>query len=675
MQFAANRATRILGLPADASSYLFTVTLLNTVSIAPLIASFARPAFTASRRWAQLSRVAAVAVLTLLFSNAAWAQRVDGAESKETSTAPGGPVRLQGAQPNNPNRQPQGTAQQQDMVTASDLDTTNQTTPYIAGEFERYVQSRVGLEPRVRRLGAELITGGFDGKGADLSPVVPDDYSVSTGDEVLVTLWGSVDADLRLVVDRAGRINIPRVGAIQVAGVKHGELKEVITKRIAQVFKNFEVSVSLGQLRGIRVFVTGQAARPGLYVVNSLSTILSTLMRAGGPAASGSFRDIELRRGAKLVQRFDLYDLLAKGDRSSDQTVQSGDVIHVGAVGNQVGVIGSVNKPAVVELRAGETLADALRFVGGFSAVADRTRVAVERLQDRLSSRVVQVDLPLEGRESLASGDLVRAMSGVEVVAPLERQNRRVRVEGEVIRPGEYILPAASTMKDAVAAAGGFTTGAFLFATELSRESVRQSQQQSYDRALRDLETDLARASSSRRVSNAEEAAAQRGTSDASNRLIERLRSLKPTGRVVMQLATDAANLPDLALEDGDRIYVPSRPTTVGVFGSVFNAATYLHQAGRTLDDYMRLAGGSTKGADEASAFVIRANGQVVSSRQGASFFGRGSRIGDIKAEAGDTVFVPEETDKTTLIQNLKDWSQILSQFGLGLAAIKVLGN
>jgi protein involved in polysaccharide export with SLBB domain len=621
-----------------------------------------------------LSLVAFVA----LFSASSFAQRLEPtAAQTEASSGTGGPIRLRqnsGPLPAGSQKRPDNAVGVGTGVGVGDEESVA-VTPYVPGEFERYVQGKVGIELRIRRLGSELVTGGFDGRGADLSPMVPDDYAVSVGDELLVVMWGSVDTDMRLIVDRSGRISIPRVGAIQVAGVRYADLKEVISKRTAQVFKNFELSVTLGELRGIRVFVTGQAVRPGLYMVNSLSTLLGALMRAGGPAASGSFRDIELRRGTKLVQRFDLYDLLAKGDRSADQTVQSGDVIHVGPVGNQVGVIGSVNKPSVVELRADETVSDALRFAGGFSAVADRTRLAVERLQDRLGNRVVQVNLPQDGKQQLFSGDLIRALSSVEVVAPLERQNRRVRVEGEVLRPGEYILPAASTIKDAVAAAGGYTSGAFLFATELARESVRSTQQQSYDRALRDLETELSRASSSRRVSTAEEATAQQASSTASNRLIERLRALKPSGRVVMQLSLDATELPDLALEDGDRLYVPARPTTVGVFGSVFNAASYLHQAGRTLDDYLRLAGGPTKGADRASAFVIRANGQVVSSRQVNTFFAFGDRLGELKAEAGDTVFVPEETDKTTFIQNLKDWSQILSQFGLGLAAIKVLGN
>lgn len=561
---------------------------------------------------------------------------------------------------------------------------------YMPGEFERFVQQQTGSRfPVIRRFGAELVTGAPEQQTPlqqqqpqspqqplpapvfEASPLVPDDYLVGPGDEVLVTLWGSVDADLRLPVDRAGRISIPRVGTVQVSGLRVSELPEAVNRRVSLVFRNFQSSVALGQLRGIRVFVTGFVVKPGSYTVSSLSTVVAALFRAGGPSAAGSFRNIELRRGAELVGRFDLYDLLLKGDRSGDRILQAGDVVHVGAVGTQVGFIGSVNKPAVLELKPGETVTDALRMVGGFAAVADRTRLAVERLADRNAGRVTELALPRDTAVKLADGDVLRAFSAVDAVLPSQQQSKRIKVEGEVLRPAEYVLPAGSSIRDAIRAAGGYTPAAYLYATELTRESVQRTQQENYDRALRDLETDLARGSSTQRVSSAEEATAQAGKASASSRLVERLRALRPSGRILLQLSPDATDLPDLALEDGDRILVPPRPNTVGVFGSVFNAATYLHSPGRTIGDFLRLAGGPTKGADEGSIFVIRANGNVVSGRQSAGWFRRNDGITELNSEPGDTVFVPEEMDKITFLQAAKDWTQIIFNFGLGFAGIK----
>ena len=542
---------------------------------------------------------------------------------------------------------------------------------YVPGEFERFVQSQAGSDVEIRRFGADLITPLLDNRGGDFSPLVPADYIVAPGDEVLLVLWGSVDADLRLVVDRGGRVTIPRVGAVQVSGVRYGDLQGVISRRVAQVFRNFELSVTLGQLRGIRVFLTGFVVKPGAYVVNGLSTVLAALMRAGGPSAAGSFRQIELRRGGTLVETLDLYDLLLKGDRSGDPVIQAGDVVHVAPVGVQVGFVGSVNKPTVLELKPGETTGDALRVAGGFSAVADRTRLAIERLQDRNAVRVAQFELPDGLTQPLSFGDVVRAFSAVEIALASERQSKRVRVEGEVLRPAEYVLPAGSSLRDALRMAGGFTPAAYVFATEFNRVSVQQTQQLNYDRALRDLETEAARAASSQRISSVEDAAAMTARNAGSAQLIDRLRALRPTGRVVLNLDPEIRELPDLALEDGDRIYVPARPTTVGVFGSVFNAATYLFSPGRALADYLRLAGGPTKGADESSVFLVRANGSVVSSRQLSGWFNQSNDLYRIPAEPGDTVFVPEEMNKTTFAQSAKEWTQILFQFGLGIAGVK----
>jgi protein involved in polysaccharide export with SLBB domain len=597
----------------------------------------------------------AVILLLVLQAGQAYAQTLPAdSGSGASAVGPGlGAIRLkQSDQPLHEERQPPVAA-----------------AAYVPGEFELFVRTQAGGAD-IRRFGAELVTSSADARTGDSSPLVPAEYVVSQGDELLITIWGSVDADLRLIVDRSGRISIPRVGPIQVSGVRNADIEDVVRQRLAQVFKNFQVSVSLGQLRGIRVFVTGFVIMPGSYVVSSLSTVVSALMRAGGPSAAGSFRNISLRRGNRVVSSFDFYDLLLRGDRSADQTIQAGDVVHVGPVGTQVGFVGSVNKAAVLELKSGESVSDALLMVGGFSAVADRGRLAIERLQERTTLRVVQLELPQDERMPLSNGDVLRAFSAVEAALPSQRRAKRVRIEGEVEHPGEYVLPENSSVADAVRIAGGFTSQAYIFGTEFTRERVRATQQENYDRALRDLETDIARASSSQRVSTGEEATSQSANSAAGSRLIGRLRGLRPSGRIVLQLVPGTVSLPDLALEDGDRIVIPPKPNTVGVFGSVFNAASYLYGPDRSLADYLRLAGGPTSGADEDSIFVIRGDGSVTSNRQGATWLGR-DKFGTLQAEPGDTIFVPEQIGKTTLVQGLKDWTQILYQFGIGLAGIK----
>lgn len=623
-----------------------------------------------------LVRAAALVVLMLAFEQWPTAHAQSGASSVPDSV--GGPIRLR--QPEQASQAPAATSTPQRRQAQDDTraDASERTPRYRPGEFELYIEGVTG-DANTRRFGSEFVIDAASSRSVaqDTTPPVPADYRVAPGDELLVTIWGSVDADLRLTVDRTGRVNISRVGSVVVSGLQVPEVATAIERQARRVFKNFELSVSLGQLRNIRVFVTGFAMRPGAYTVSSLSTLSTVVFgRSGGPSASGSFRDIELRRAGRTVVKLDLYDLMLFGRRDADQSLQSDDVVHIGAVGRQVALIGSINKPAIFEVRDNETLSDLLRMGGGFSSVADRSRVAIERVSERTDRRVRQLSLPEDVAATLDAGDLVRTFSAIDAVLPLQRQNKRVRIEGEVHRPGTFILPPESTVSDALKAAGGLTTAAYLFGTEFNRESVRLSQQTNYERALRDIELELSRKSTAAGVRTSEEAAAQAQQQLASERLLARLRESRPSGRVVLQLPQGASDLPNLAMEDGDRIFVPARPSTVGVFGSVFNAGSYLFNDSRRVDDYLRLAGSPTRGADQASIFVVRANGSVISAQQGGGgWFGVGrTKINDLTTLPGDTIFVPEETDRTTFLQNAKDWTQIVFQLGIGVAGFAALG-
>ncbi|EHR72917.1 periplasmic protein involved in polysaccharide export [Burkholderiales bacterium JOSHI_001] len=604
---------------------------------------------------------------------AAMAQ-ANGTGAEAATAAPAGPIRLRQPDKSLGNGEPSRPGLTTKDQPQLERNSSPQRSPALS-EFEEHVLKLAGTQG-IQRFGMGLMaTAGAGLDVQEVSPKIPDDYLLQPGDELVVTLWGSIDAELRLEIDSSGRISIPRVGTVMVAGARYGGLNELISKRVGQVFRNFQVSATLSHLRGIGVYMTGYVQRPGPLAVSSLSSIVTALVRAGGPTAAGSLRNIQLRRGRDVVATFDLYEVLLKGDRSNDRLLQAGDVIHVGAVGPQVALIGSVNQPAIFELAPGETVADLLRMAGGFAPVADRSRVSVERVEERSTVRVTELKLPADEKTRLSSGDVVRALSAVDVQVPVQLKHKRVRVEGEVLRPGEYVLSADSTIADGLQAAGGLTGSAHLFATDFSRASVRKTQQDNYERALRDLETEITRLNSTRRAVTGDEAAAQTARNSGSERLIDRLRQIKPTGRIVLELPPQVSTLPPLLLEDGDRIYIPPRSTTVGVFGSVFNAGSYLFSEGRMIEEYLRLAGGPTKGADISSAIVVRANGSVVSGKQRGGWLGSGSGLSGVRAEAGDTVFVPEELDKTTWVQGLKDWTQIFYNFGLGAAAIKSVLN
>ncbi len=592
-------------------------------------------------------------------------QSATGTANGQQSTDVGqdnAPLRLRSDDPRN-------TTQDNQDASRSPQPTPNRPPAIVKpSEFETFVQDLTGVE--VTAFGRNLATA-MGRNEVDFNSQVPSDYVVSVGDELLVTIWGSVDANLRVTVDRAGRITIPRVGTFLVAGTRYADLTQAVKTQAERVFHNFEVSVSLGRLRGVRVFVTGFVERPGSYTVSSLSTISGAILRAGGTGATGSLRDIRLIRQGKEVAHVDLYKVLLNGDRTSDVPVLADDVIQVAAIGPQVAIVGSVNSAAAFEISDSDTVGDVLRMAGGFSSVADRTHLVVNALSDRASVGARELALPAGLTTKPAAGDVYRALSAVVLAMPVQRQNKRIRIEGEVVHPGEYLLPPSATTEDAVAAAGGTTPAAYIYGMELDRESTRRAQVLNYDRALRDLETQFTLNATTQRATTVDEAAGRTAQTASVTALFQRLREVKPNGRIVLQMDPDATKVPRLALESDDHIIIPAHPTSVGVFGSVFNGGSFLYMPDRNLDFYLNLAGGPTPGANPRGAFVIRPNGSVVSVVQHAHWFSSTSPFEHLEAHPGDTIFVPEELDKSTFVQSLKDWTQIMYQAALGFAALK----
>ncbi len=211
-------------------------------------------------------------------------------------------------------------------------------------------------------------------------PVSPD-YRVGPGDELQIRGWGSVDIDVRAVVDRNGAIHIPRVGTVNMAGIRSAQAEDVIRAAVGKYYRDFQLSVTLGQLRGITVYVVGQARKPGAYSFSSQSTLVSALFASGGPSQTGSMRRVQVKRAEKLVTELDLYAFLSKGDKSADIKLQDGDTIVIPPAKGYVALTGKVSSPAIYELGAdGDTIGSVLTLAGGLPVVADPKRAQLERL-------------------------------------------------------------------------------------------------------------------------------------------------------------------------------------------------------------------------------------------------------------------------------------------------------
>ncbi len=742
-----------------------------------------------------------------------------------------------------------------------------QPRPEPDTEFQKFVTATLGY--RLEIFGQDLfhnVPSTF--APLDKVPVTPD-YLIGPGDELLIRAWGQIDVNYRAVVDRTGEIYLPKVGAISVAGLRYDELNGAITRSVGRVFKNFELNVTMGQLRSIQIFVVGQVKRPGAYTVSSLSTLVNALFASGGPSNRGSMRQIVLKRQSKEITRFDLFDLIVSGDKSRDAQLLPGDVIYVPPVGRLVALAGSVNVPGIYELKEHDNLNDVLGYAGGLTITAAGQKAFVDRIDDRKTRHTAEFDLTAVGlKADLQDGDIVRflhispkfdnaitlrgnvavpgrypwrngmhvkdlipsreflitqefwkrqnklavdpdsltfqlreeaqlekqnlenggnpssqqqlgtnqsSLSGSTSSAPNDRNNQAnqqqtqrdedlsarvgrteaqrikqeelkndvkrsaaeinweyaviqrmspedlstqlvpfnlgkaingdqeqnivlqpgdvitifsqndmqvpqaqqtkfVRLEGEFVTAGVYKVEPGETLRHLIARVGGLTPQAYLYGSEFTRESTREDQQKRLDEYISDLERSIERNASAQRNLSGEEALTEKESLEGQRRLLVKLRQVRATGRIVLELKPNDDVLdaiPDLFLEDGDRLLVPFRPATVNVIGSVYNSNSFIFKPGKTVGDYLHISGGPTRNGDKGHLFVIRADGTTVSGQGHNGVFT--TSFTEARLMPGDTIVVPEKLDKGAVLRGFKDWTQIIGTFVIGAAAAKVL--
>jgi protein involved in polysaccharide export with SLBB domain len=689
----------------------------------------------------------------------------------------------------------------------SETTSHNRTSPSPAAtktleltDFQQFVAQSLGYALPI--YGAGL----FDNAPTTFAPVdripVTANYVIGPGDELLIRAWGQIDLDIHARVDRNGTIYIPKVGILNVSGLKFEQLQGFLTSHIGRIYQNFDLTVTMGDLRSIDIYVVGQARLPGRYTVSSLSTLTNAVFASSGPAPTGSMRRIQLKRGGSVVTEFDLYDLLIKGDKSHDVLLQPEDVIYFPPVGPQVAVGGQVNTPAVYELKGETTLAQLFDLAGGLTNTAFGGKVLVEEILNRNSRRVDEVPLDAAGlshhvkdgdlvnvtplspkfenavtlRGNVASpgrypwhegmkvsdlipsrdflitrdywktqnqitlesqapgtrpsgsqnevrrispdinwdyavvqrmdpqdlstrlipfnlgmailerdsasnvalqpGDIVTIFSQSDLRVPELKQTKFVRLTGEFGASGVYRVKPGERLRELVHEAGGLTTSAYLYGSQFSRESVRLEQARRLDQMIAESERELSRreATIANTSATPAELASARAATEAERTSLDLLRRIQPDGRIVLNLHPDDTtidSIPDIALEDGDQFYVPSVPATVTVIGDVYNQGSFLRESGKTVNSYLRNAGGPTRDADKGRIFVVRANGGVVNKDASSTFWSGG--FDGMVLMPGDAIIVPEQTDKGSFVRGLKDWSTILFNFGLAAAAVKVL--
>ncbi len=306
----------------------------------------------------------------------------------------------------------------------------------------------------------------------------------------------------------------------------------------------------------------------------------------------------------------------------------------------------------------------------------DRKTLTTRLIPFNLGSLVIDHDAQAD--MTLEAGDVITIFSDADIRVPRAQQTKYVRLEGEFAHSGVYSAQPGETLRQLVMRAGGLTQQAYLYGSQFSRESTRREQQQRLDEYVSALsyQIEIGASNKASSVVSPQEAATV-GASVASQReLVNRLREVRATGRIVLHIdpfKSDVDSLPDVPLEDGDRFIVPPIPSTVGIVGAVYDPNSFIYLNHKHAGDYLRTAGGPNRTADKKQIFIIRADGSVVSRQYLNHSLWTDDKFNKEVIYPGDTIVVPEQLNKTTLLRGLTDWSAVFSQFALGAAAIQVI--
>jgi polysaccharide biosynthesis/export protein len=262
----------------------------------------------------------------------------------------------------------------------------------------------------------------------------PEEMIIGAEDELRIRIWGQVNFSANLRVSREGDIYLPKVGAVHVAGLPFAAIPDHLRNAMERVYRNFDLSVDLGDIHTIQIYAAGMARKPGEYTVSALSTLVDAVFSVGGPSAAGSMRHVLLKRNGKVITDLDLYALLVSGDKSGDVDLQPGDVLYIPSAGAQVAVIGSVRQPAIYELRGEESIEQLFKTAGGRTAIASGLRVSIDRIEDHVRRRAFEVSTDSAGLATLmADGDILRIDPIISVY------HDTVTLRGAVANPGHFL--------------------------------------------------------------------------------------------------------------------------------------------------------------------------------------------------------------------------------------------
>lgn len=491
-----------------------------------------------------------------------------------------------------------------------------------------------------------------------------DNYVLGPGDKLEVIFYGNKNESIESYVNRNGFIVIPNLGPVNISGLTFQAANKLLSEKVQQEMIGVDVSLAALELRSITVFILGEAYKPGAYTLSALSTVTNALFQSGGVSKKGSLRNIKVKRNGEVVEDFDFYEILLKGNINSSNRLQDGDVIFIPVINSSINLYGSFNRTGRFELKEQEKLKEVITFGGGFKTYVQKPPILeVNTINFSSNKREIKY---LKTEEEI-NNYLLRDGDTIAVTQLSELESKTILVEGEVRFPGAYSLKAGERALDVITRAGGYTNLAYPAGIIFTREAVAKREKELFNfkaDELEDMMVDLTSASITLSQSNI----ADTEFPSVLN-LVKKFREMEPVGRQVvnfneLDLKTDPFS--NIILEDGDRIVVPKRSNNIYIIGEVQQNLTLRYVPGYQLQDYVDQAGGFTEAADFDKIFVIEPNG--ASKLMRTSIFGTNEGF-----LPGSVVVVTKDYNSVGGINFAKAIAPVVSSFATSLAALAVL--
>jgi polysaccharide export outer membrane protein len=480
-------------------------------------------------------------------------------------------------------------------------------------------------------------------------------YIVDVGDSFNFFMTGKVELNEVLMVQRDGSLVIPTYGKVYVAGLSLIKAEETVQNFVDSISIGVNAFLSLKSIRDVQVLITGGVENPGIYTLSGGSNILGALNVSGGISKSGSFRNIDLKRGGKIIQSYDLYDIFVYGNFDEKVTLRSGDTLFVHPSSAQIPVSGAVSYEAIFEIKKNETIKDLIEFAGGFSeGFSDYEYIQLQRVTNKFNS-IQDINIDSLDQYTLKPRDSIF----VPLFHSEDNKIKSVSLTGMVNRPGEYFINEGETLKELIDRAGGLKNNAYIYGAALFRQKA-QDQEQIFAQVNYSDSVNFI-------ISNA-------GQSNNLNKsiidlLTEELRSRNLPGRVVLDFnEAISGKLKNFALEDGDKIVIPSMERVVYLFGDFRNPSNLSYDSTFNVKNYIDLVGG-VKDSAFNELIVIDPDGKSHVYKR--TFFDRS----DIEIYPGSIIYAPRDIGKLTGIQYASSISPILSSLAISLASLNSIKN